>query len=333
MIAVVTLTYTWLGGMTAVIWMDVTQLILYLSGTAVAAILLLTMLSGEWSSIWIAASNSNKLTLFDFTFTLTRDYTFWSAIIGGVFFTAATHGTDQMFVQRYLCCRSVSEARRALIISGVVIFFQFAIFLFIGILLWAYYMGLAGTTLSSITIDGAIQTDRVFPLFIVTKFPTGLKGLIVAAIMAAAMSTLSSSLNSSASSLIGDFYINQNGVSHSNKHLMRLARWATVACALFQIFVALAAIQSSQRVIDNVLSVQFFTGGVVLGIFLLSMIDSARLPAVGFSALISGFLAMLLLSNLTDVSWQWYTLIGTVTTVGVGSLVSNIFQSVPGKAD
>lgn len=319
-LAAVTLTYTWLGGMAAVVWMDLVQLVLYLTGAIVAVLLLVVAIPGGLPAAWTVISDAGKLTLFDLTADLTRDYTFWSAVIGGAFFAAATHGTDQMFVQRYLCCRSAKDAKRALVTSGIVVAVQFALFLTIGLLLWVYYTESGPNALTSISTAGTVQLDQIFPHFIVAHYPVGLRGLMVAAIIAAAMSTLSSSLNSSASSVVGDFYLNQRSAPRSDLIVLRVSRMATIGCALAQIVVALVAVDLSQRIIDDALRVQFFTGGFMLGIFLLSVIGCTTHRS-GVSGLTSGLLAVVLLSLLTDVSWQWYTLVGTLVTVSVGYLV------------
>ena len=139
---------------------------------------------------------------------LTRDYTFWSGVIGGAFLTTATHGTDQLMVQRYFCAASNTEARKALLWSGVVVFAQFVLFLLIGTMLFVYYTRVrAGRDRRRSRSDGRIQADRIFPYFIVRHLPPGIVGLVLAAIFAAAMSTLSSSLNSSAAAAVNDFYV------------------------------------------------------------------------------------------------------------------------------
>ena len=321
-LAVVTLTYTWLGGMAAVVWMDFVQLVLYLSGAIVAIPLLALAIPDGLSGAWTAVNNAGKLTLLDWTADLTHDYTFWSAVIGGAFFTAATHGTDQLFVQRYLCCRSTNDAKLALVTSGILITVQFALFLTIGLLLWVYYTESASGTLTSISTVGTLKPDQIFPHFIATDYPVGLRGLMIAAIFAAAMSTLSSSLNSSASSVVGDFYLNRRTSPPAELTVLRVSRMATIGCALTQLVVALVAIDLSQRIIDDALRVQFFTGGFMLGIFLLSVIGCTK-PKAGLSGLSSGLLAVTLLGLLTDVSWQWYTLVGATVTVSVGWFVNS----------
>ena len=323
-VAAVTLAYTWLGGMTAVVWMDVVQLALYLTGALVAAATLLAGIPGGGREAWEAAAEAGKLVTFDFAWDLRRDYTFWSGVIGGAVFTGATHGTDQMFVQRYLCSRSLADARLALIGSGAFVAVQFALFLGIGVLLWAFYAAGDPEALTAITTGGAVQADRVFPLFLMTHLPPGLRGLVLAAVVAAAMSTLSSSLNSSAASTIGDFYLGPTGRVRSEARALRASRWATGAWAVVQVTVAIGAIGVSQRVIDDVLTVQFFSGGLMLGVFLLSVLLVKPTPGAGIAGLAGGLVTIVAVSLLTDLSWQWYVLVGSAATVGAGCAADRI---------
>ncbi len=317
-IALVTLAYTWLGGMLAVVWLDVAQLAIYIGGSVIAAALLLGTIPGGWTEVMASGHAAGKLTVLDLTWTLTKDYTFWSAVVGGAFLTAATHGTDQMFVQRYLCCSSSRDARRALVVSGAVVFVQFALFLAIGVMLWVYYTAHAPGLLDAVVVDDQVQADRVFPLFLMTHLPVGVRGLMVAAIVAAAMSTLSSSLNSSAASTVGDFYMPWAGRGRADADYLRVARLATIGWGALQVAVALVAIQLSSRLIDEVLAVQFFTGGLLLGVFLMGALMTTRSPAAASTGLGAGLVATLSLALFTAVSYQWYTLIGSMTTLGVG---------------
>ena len=331
-IGVTTVAYTLMGGMTSVIWTDVIQLLVYLTGAVLTGAILLGEIPGGWSEVVATAGPAGKFTVFDFTWGLTTSYTFWSGLIGGIFLTAATHGTDQLFVKRYLCSRSVSKARRALIMSGVVIFVQFGLFLTIGIILWVYYTGYAPEVLATLTVGDNIQTDRLFPTFMMSHLPTGLRGLVVASIVAAAMSTLSSSLNSSAASTLGDFYMPWTGGTSSARHYLSVARWTTIGWGAVQIAVALLAIQLSSRVVDEVLGIQSFSGGLVLGVFLLAFPATRSARAAG-TGVVVGALILLMVRLLTDVSWQWYALIGAVVTFVVGWLLGRLTSThTPGAA-
>jgi|TARA_B100000809_G_scaffold133616_1_gene131323 Na+/proline symporter len=313
----ITVIYTVLGGMAAVIWTDVVQLGLYLAGAGLAAIILLKQIPGGWAEISTAASAAGKFQLFDFTVTATQDYTFWSGLIGGAFLTMATHGTDQLIVQRYLCCRNARQARTALLGSGLLIASQFVLFLLIGVMLWYYYLTYAPHDLPAFTVNGQVQTDRIFPYFIVTQLPSGVVGLVVAAIFAAAMSTLSSSLNSSSAATLGDFYMPLTKHLRDAGHYLRVSRWTTVFWASAQVSVALLAIKLSTRVIDEVLGVASFTNGIILGIFFLGTFTQVgqRAAALGIA---SGVFIMIAVWSFTAISWQWYVLIGSITTLMIG---------------
>jgi len=318
-----TVVYTLLGGMRAVIWTDVVQLVVYMTGALIAALMVLSEIPGGWMEVINVAGPAGKLVSVDLTFDLTKSYTFWSGVLGGMFLAAGTHGTDQMFVQRYLCGRSPRDASRALIWSGVVVLIQFGVFLGIGLLLWVYYTVYSPDGLAAITVNGIVQTDRILPTFIMSHLPVGLRGLVVAAVVAAAMSTLSSSLNSSAASTVGDFYVPLTGDRKSARHYLAVSRWATAGWALVQVAVAVVAIDLSSRVVDEVLGIQSFTLGLLLGVFLLAMTTTRRLsaPMVG---ILGGTAVLLALRLLTDVSWQWYVLIGTFTTWGLGWITGRV---------
>ena len=199
-------------------------------------------------------------------------------------------------------------------------------------MLWVYYTTYAPDGLAAITVGGVVQTDRVFPTFIMTHLPTGIRGLVVAAIVAAAMSTLSSSLNSAAASTVGDFYLPLTGETRSDQHYLRASRWATVVWAVIQMVVAVVAVQLSSRVVDEVLGIQSFTGGLLLGVFLLALTPTRRAaaPATG---VVVGATVMVGLRLLTAVSWQWYVLVGTLTTFGVGWVLGRISGHGPSETD
>src|SRR5205809_1921436 len=153
---VATIVYTFLGGMTAVIWTDVIQLVVYLVGAVLAAAILLLRIPGGWSEVVRVADAAGKFRVFDFTWDVARDYTFWSGVVGGAFLTTATHGTDQLMVQRYLCSNSARQARIALLSSGVVIFWQFLLFLLIGVMLFVFYTGAGAGETAAFTAGGRL---------------------------------------------------------------------------------------------------------------------------------------------------------------------------------
>ena len=322
-----TILYTSLGGMTAVLWNDLLQLTIYMGGSTLAAILLFDLIPGGFSEIMATASEAGRLRLFDFTWSLDRSYTFWSGLIGGACLTVSTHGTDQLIVQRYLCTRSSTDASKALLWSGVVVLGQFLLFLAIGAMLYVYYSSYTPEALTGLSVDGRLETDLLFPTFIITVLPAGLRGLLVAAIVAAAMSTLSSSLNASASSTLADFYLPATGARRTPAHYLRVAKWATVGWGLVQIAVAVVAIRLSTRVVDEVLGISSFTNGLILGTFLLGLAGFRR-DRTAYAGLLVGAAVMLGVRLCTNISWQWYVLIGATVTLAAGSFAHVFFNNL-----
>jgi SSS family transporter len=323
-ISIATIIYTFHGGMTAVIWTDVIQLVIYLVGAVAAAGILLDLIPGGWAEVQSTASAEGKFRLFDFTWGLTRSYTFWAGLVGGAFLTTATHGTDQLMVQRYFCARNAGDGRKALLWSGVLVFAQFALFLLIGTLLWVYYTQHAPGEIAEFMRDGRIQSDRIFPYFIVRHLPMGVVGLVLAAIFAAAMSTLSGSLNSSAAAAVNDFYVPATHGRRSERHYLKTSRVLTAVFGVVQTLVAVVAIWISGRVVDEVLGIASFTNGVILGVFFLGTFTSRVGQRAAFVGILGGASVMLAVKLQTAVSWQWYVLIGSVTTFAVGWLASRI---------
>jgi SSS family solute:Na+ symporter len=320
-IGVVTIAYTDLGGMAAVIWTDAIQLAVYLIGAVAAAFILLGQIPGGWNEVVAVGNEFEKFTLFDFTFSLTRGYTFWAGVIGGAFLTTATHGTDQLMVQRYLSARSPGQATAALLTSGVVILLQFALFLLIGAMLFVFYH-----KTGSLPAEVAARADRVFPHFIVTQLPNGLIGLVVAAIFAAAMSTLSGSLNSLAATAVTDFYRPLLAPNRSDPHYLNASRLFTALWGAVQISVAMIAIAMQGRGVDAVLAVASFTNGPVLGLFLLSALTK-RVGATGaLVGVVTGIAGMTFVWLQLKISWQWYVLIGSMITFLTGLLASQLLE-------
>src|SRR5216117_1831037 len=213
-IGIVTLLYTWFGGLRAVVWVDVIQLGVYLLG-GIATLIVATHLAGGIDAFG-RAWDAGKLRTFDFSSSLTKTYTIWGGLIGGALLSAASHGTDHLIVQRLLAARNLKDAQRALIGSGVFIIVQFALFLLVGTSLW-----LAGAD------QPGMRGDAIYPTFIVTHLPTGIAGLAVGGILAAAMSSHASAVNSLASAATHDFYAPLTG-REDPTHLLRVGRWLTL---------------------------------------------------------------------------------------------------------
>jgi len=320
-IGAVTILYTYLGGMSAVIWTDVIQLVIYLAGAVAAAVLLLHGIPGGWHEVVTVGTEFHKFQLFDFAFAIGRSYTFWAGVIGGAFLTTATHGTDQLMVQRYLCSKDERQATTALIASGVIVFAQFVLFLLIGVMLFVFYRDFP-----TLPAEVAARADRVFPHFIVTQLPPGMVGLVIAAIFAAAMSTLSSSLNSSAATALTDFYQPLLARGRSDSHYLRASRILTMCWGIIQIVVAVLAISMHQRVVDAVLSIASFTNGPVLGVFLLGALTKRVGSVSALAGIATGIIVMIFVWARLEVSWQWYVLIGSMVTFLTGCVVSFVVE-------
>ena len=276
-VAAITVVYTFLGGMKAVIWTDVIQFSVYILGALVALTILAGKLPGGWPELFQTASAAGKFRLLDFSFDLTRPYTFWAGLIGGMVLNTATHGADQMMVQRYLSARSQRQAATALVASGFVILAQFAFFLFIGVSLWVFYR--AFPPRRAWDRPGVASSDEVFTYFIVHYLPTGVLGLVIAAIFSAAMGTLAGSLNSSASTIVNDLYRPFTG-RNDERHLMRVSRAMTVLWGVVLTAVAFGARLLEDNVVNNALAIAGLVSGILLGLFLLGIL-TRRVGQIG----------------------------------------------------
>ncbi len=328
-ISALTLLYTFEGGMAAVIWTDVVQMIIYVAGTVVAISTLGTHIPGGWAQIHEVAAAAGKFRLFDFALNLTQTYTFWAGLIGGTFLTMASHGTDQLMVQRMLAARNLRQSIVALLSSGVVILLQFTLFLFIGAGLFVFY-GLHPTVFES--------ADRIFPTFIVRQMPIGVAGLLVAAILAAAMSNLSAALNSLSSTTVVDFYMHWRPAADDRERML-ISRSSTVLWAFVLFAIAVYSIHAGGKghVVEIGLSIASVAYGALLGVFLLGTLTRYATQTGAILGMIAGFALNLLLwlhpepialgpITIPHVAWTWYVFLGAVATFAVGSLASFIFR-------
>ncbi len=314
-----TLLYTLEGGMKAVIWTDVAQLFIYLAGSAATFFVLLHRIPGGWNEVaQVAASHGHKLKVFDFSFNLATKYSFWSGLIGGAFLTMATHGTDQTIVQRLLAARDQRDSRRALLASGVIVLFQFTLFLLIGVLLFVFAQHLP-------LLSAGERTDRILPLFLVREMPTGLAGLLLASIIAVAMSNASGSLNSLAASSVLDFSALRlsNRKPASNAGFLRMSRRMTLFWGLVLMGFGL---MTWGPVLEAGLTVASLPFGSLLGLFLLGTLNRRSNANGVLAGMFAGLITILCVWRLTNIAFTWYVLIGSVTTFLAGSLTSLLTQ-------
>ena len=305
--------YTMRGGVSAVIWTDVVQMFVYIAGAGAVALALLNRIPGGWAEVVQVGRETGRFAVIDPAFDLTKPYTIWSGILGGVALTLATHGTDQFLVQRLLSARSARDASRGLILSGFIVFAQFVLFLLIGVMLYTFYLQQPLPTLG--------RADEILPVFVVSQLAHGLAGFIVAAIVAAA---LSPSLNAMAATTVSDFYLPYFNPSADQGRQMRVAKQATVAWGVVQMGVAIGAQFMTRSVLDAGLSVLSFASGSVLGAFLLGTLAPTVSERDTFYGMVAGLAVMTLVWWATPVAFTWYVLIGSVTTCVVALTMSAI---------
>jgi SSS family solute:Na+ symporter len=309
-----TVLYTFEGGMKAVIWTDVAQLLLYLTGSVVTFLFLLHKIPGGWSEVTqVAAMAGNKLQLLDFSFSLAAKYTFWSGLIGGAFLTMASHGTDQTIVQRLLAARNEKDSRAALLSSGGIVLVQFTLFLLVGVLLFVFAQ-------HTPLLAAGERTDRILPLFLVREMPVGLAGLLLASILAVAMSNASGSLNSLAASSVLDF-ATLRGKAADGEQFLRLSRRMTLVWGIVLMGFGLV---KWGPLLEAGLTVAALPSGSLLGLFLLGTFDRAANARGTLAGMCAGLAVVLSVFGYTRVAFTWYVLIGAVVTVFVGAVVSRI---------
>jgi solute:Na+ symporter, SSS family len=347
--------------MKAVLWTDLIQFVIKIAGAALAAVFILKLLPGGWQQLVDVGNAQNKFTLFDFSHSYepTHPFNFWAGLVGGAVLSMASHGADQLMVQRYLCARSLGHARTALVLSGVTVTVQFLLFLMVGIGLFVLVQS-GQFVLPERTNGGTWKPDEIFGLFIVNQLPVGVCGILVAAVLAAAMSTLSSSLNSSSNALVTDFY-RPLRPTQTEKHYVRVSRILTAVWGVAQMGVAILAYRTSgedRSVVEQVLKIAGMTTGLLLGLFLLGQAKRPVSSRAAIAGLLAGFLVVLLawlpeglglLATTVDgvkqlklfgvevapellkpiLAWPWFALIGSSVTVLVALLLSRFIDGRP----
>ncbi len=320
-IAVVSLIYTYTGGVKGIIWVDVIQMFTYLGGAVIAGIFLLHLIPYGWDEVLSSASVGDKFVLFNLGFEnglagfFAQPYTLIGGILGGAFLSMASHGTDQLIVQRLFATKNLKSAQKAIIGSGIIVILQFAIFLVIGVMLYTYYG----------TIN--VKPDEIFPMFIINKLPAGITGIIIAGLLAAAMSTLAGSMSSLSSSTVIDLLLPLSKKDRNEKAKLKLSRIITVMWAVLLVFAALFFMESPQTVVELALSIASFTYGGLLGTFLLGLIFKKATQEDALAGFTSGIFIMITVISLKLVAWTWFTLVGVTATLLVGGLLSKLSKN------
>jgi solute:Na+ symporter, SSS family len=330
-IGVLTLVYTYYGGIRSVVWVDALQMVVYMGGAVAALAVLAAALPGGMGEVFSAAGEAGKLELLRFNLDLSQPYTIWAGILGGAFLSMASHGTDQLIVQRLLTCRELRQSQWALIGSGFLVMAQFALFLVIGLGLWRFYAD-----------REFARTDEIFATFIIEQLPPGLTGVVIAAIFAAAMSSLSSSLNSLASATTYDFYAPLRGGDEGA--LFRMGRVFTLVWGAVLVGGALLFRSRDTPVVELGLAIASFTYGGLLGGFFLGLLNRRANQRDALAAIATGIAVMSLivfarwyaalfawmglggvadtLNAIGAIAWPWHVVLGTTITFAVGSLLS-----------
>ncbi len=336
-LGLLTVVYTYRGGMRAVVWTELLQAGIYVLGGIAAVVLLGRVAPGGWSGVLAHAAEAGKLRLVDPYLGIDRPNTLLAGLLGGAFLSMASHGADQLIVQRLLSARSLRDAQRAIIGSGFVVFAQFALFLVIGVGLWSVYAGRSFST-----------PDAIFPTFILEHMPPGLVGLVLAAVVAATMSTHSGAINSLAASTTHDIYLPLTGRKADDPRTLRMGKLFALLWGTALTLGALLFREQGTPVVVIALSIASFTYGGLLGGFFLGLFWRRALERDAIAGMSVGILAMAfivfarplaaafpalagLLNPLARVAWPWYVLIGTAITLATGVL-SSYTHAAPGAA-
>ena len=315
--AAITLVYTYLGGVRAVIWTDVLQMFIYIGGGVLALFVLGGLIPGSFADALSQASHLDKLAFLNFRFSanfFSEPYTFIASVLGGMFLSMASHGTDQLIVQRLLTTESLKKSQKALIWSGIIVFIQFALFLLVGSLLFIFFGG------------AQMKSDEVFPKFIIQYMPSGVSGIIIAGLLAAAMSTLSGSISALSSTLVGDIYKPYWGKNKTDSQLLTASRVMALLWAVVLILSAFLFMNSNRAVVELGLSIASFTYGGLLGTFLLGIFFKKTKQTDAIIGFAAGILGMVFVIYFTKIAWTWYTLIGVIFTLAAAN-ISNLFSA------
>ncbi len=326
--ALVAMAYTGLGGIKAVVWTDVLQITVFLGGAILAAIYLLTKIPGGWEGVTSVAGPLGKLRAFDLSISLSNPRILLVGLVNGCIQTFAALGTDQDLTQRMLTTKRTREAQKSIILTGIIDFPLVMLFLSIGTLLFVFYNFYPDPNIPA-------QTDRIFPFFIMTQLPVGLRGLLIAGVLAAAMSSTDSALGALSSSAVVDIYKPYIRKKASEKHYLRASRWFVVLFAAFLVAIAIAC-RNVQGVLWLGLRIVGFTYGGMLGVFLLGVLAKRGSNLGNIIAMFSSVVVTLVifkLEPLLHISWPWIVVIGMLWTFFWGYALDGLGKPVGRKRE
>jgi Na+/proline symporter len=331
------LTYTYVGGVKAVVWTDAVQMVLFIGGGVFAILYIPTLIEGGWNTVLARAGEAGKLDWFNPQFGLSAPFNIWMGVIGGTVMVMATHGVQQLIVQRVLACANVSEGRKALMFSAVMIVPLFLIFLLVGVLLWVFYQEHPFGIPLPESRPGIQANDFVFPIFMITEVPHVVKGFLLVGILAAAMSSISSALSALASVSTMDFLRRTLG-PRDEAFYLRLSRYSTLGWAA-----ALVGVAWLTREAEFVLNAAFSLIGLISGSLLGGLLLALYARSTGPKATVAGMITSVAVMNLIywppkfeavngwwmrtfggELYWPWFTLLGTLITVPVARAARTI---------
>jgi SSS family transporter len=374
LITLLTAVYTTLGGIRAVIWTDVLQIIVLVFALGFSLIYLLSHIPGGWSGATALLTGPNDLKVIDLgtqeglgfwgnvKHILEQEYTLWAAFLGSTFVTLATHGTDQDMVQRMLTAKNKRQSAVATMLSGLADIPITLVVLGIGILLYVFYQQNVDALLPR-GETGVVSSNKVFPYFVLTVMPAGLRGLVIAGVLATTMGSLSTALNSLATSYVRDFHFHWFGEPDSDAGKVKVLRFGTVLFATLLVSVALATAYVTShnpelRILPIILGIFGYTYGSLLGVFMTGLFTRTRGNDFGnVIAMIAGFVVVAYLSGLDKdvmglfganglsrpawmpvIEFPWRIMFGTITTFTIAMMFrtpierqQHLFLAVQGK--
>jgi SSS family transporter len=328
---VLSLAYTCVGGIKAVIWTDATQFALFLLGGVFALVYVPSLAAGGWGAVWSQAAAAGKLHWLNPGFALHEPYNLWMGVIGGTAMGLSTHGAEQLIVQRVLACKTVADGRKALVLSAVLIVPLFLVFLLVGAMLFVFYQEHPFRIPLPDGRPGFKANDYVFPIFMLTEVPHVLKGFLIVAILSAAMSSVSSALTSLASVSTMDFVRGWLG-NRSETAYLRFSRASTVFWGAVLILTAYLS-REVVSVLNTALTLRGLTSGALLGGLLLAVFGRRVRAGPVIGGMVASVACLVAVSQhswtetqdgsltVQKVFWPWFTLIGTGVTVAVASLL------------
>ncbi|TGB02439.1 sodium:solute symporter [Halobacillus salinus] len=318
LMAIIAVSYTVLGGISAVIWTDVIQMVVLWIGAGLSVFVIFQNVPGGWGEVMSTASDAGMLQSLDFSFDLSVEYSIWAGVIGGFFLHAAYFGTDQSQIQRVLTSKSIRESKLSLVLSGVLMIPQMLLFLLIGVLLYIFYQYAGDPNIDNL--------NELFPRFVVNELPVGISGLIMAGVFAAAMSSLDSALNSLSAVSVRDFYSKFFKKNASEEHYLKASRYATILWGIYATVFAFFA-SNLGPVIEAVNKVGSYFYGALLGVFILAIFTRRVNGSGAFAGVIAGMISVWMVTAFGNVSWLWNNFVGAVVAVAVGYAVSLLFKA------